>query len=146
MVVVMFWTSLPVNSLGPVFVNSKDLFVIVVSVIGWDRCRWEIEMFFNILKNGCQVEALQLAAMPRIELALSLFMIVAWRIGFLMRLGRSCPDIDCEIVFDREEWQAAWLVARKPLPPEPPKLNEVIRVIASFGGFLGRKGETVNLA
>jgi hypothetical protein len=32
------------------------------------------------------MEALQLAAMPRIELALSLFMIVAWRIDFLMRL------------------------------------------------------------
>lgn len=29
-------------------------------------------MFFNILKNGCKVEALQLSAMPRIELALSL--------------------------------------------------------------------------
>ena len=43
-------------------------------------------MFFNILKNGWKMEALQLAAMPRIELALSLFMIVAWRIDFLMRL------------------------------------------------------------
>lgn len=111
------------------------------TLIDWYRCRWEIEMFFNILKNGCKVEALQLAAMPRIELALSLFMIVAWRIGFLMRLGRCCPDMDCEIVFDREEWQAAWLVARKPLPTTPPKLNEAIRVIASFGGFLGRKGD-----
>ena len=48
------------------------------TLIDWYRCRWEIEMFFNILKNGCKVEALQLAAMPRIELALSLFMIVAW--------------------------------------------------------------------
>ena len=28
--------------------------------VDWYRCRWEIEMFFNILKNGCQVEALQL--------------------------------------------------------------------------------------
>lgn len=81
------------------------------TLIDWYRCRWEIEMFFNILKNGCKVEALQLAAMPRIELALSFFMIVAWRIGYLMRLGRTCPDMDCEIVFDREEWQAAWLVA-----------------------------------
>lgn len=111
------------------------------TLIDWYRCRWEIEMFFNILKNGCKVEALQLAAMPRIELALSFFMIVAWRIGYLMRLGRTCPDMDCEIVFDREEWQAAWLVAGKPLPPAPPKLNEAIRVIASFGGFLGRKGD-----
>ena len=109
--------------------------------VDWYRCRWEIEMFFNILKNGCQVEALQLSAVSRIELALALFMIIAWRIGYLMRLGRECPELDCEVVFDREEWQAAWLVARKPLPPEPPTLNEAIRLIASFGGFLGRKGD-----
>jgi hypothetical protein len=66
---------------------------------------------------------------------------IAWRIGFLMRLGRTCPDMDCEIVFDREEWQAAWHVAGKPWPPVSPKLNEAIRVIARFGGFLGRKGD-----
>ncbi len=110
-------------------------------LVDWYRCRWEIELFFNILKNGCKVEALQLSAMPRIELALALFMIVAWRIGYLMRLGRTCPEMDCEVVFEREEWQAAWLVARKPLPPHPPKLNDAIRLIASFGGFLGRKGD-----
>jgi hypothetical protein len=109
--------------------------------VDWYRCRWEIEMFFNILKNGCKVEALQLSAMPRIELALALFMIIAWRIGYLMRLGRACPEMDCEVVFDREEWQAAWLVARKPLPKTPPTLNDAIRLIATFGGFLGRKGD-----
>lgn len=108
-------------------------------LIDWYRCRWEIEVFFNILKNGCKVEALQLSTVKRIELALAFYLIVAWRIGYLMRLGRACPDMDCETVFDREEWQAAWIVARKPLPDKPPSLNEVIRVIASFGGFLGRK-------
>jgi hypothetical protein len=34
-----------------------------------------------------------------------------------------------------------WLVARKPLPGKPPTLNEVIRVIAGFGGFLGHQGD-----
>jgi len=87
------------------------------------------------------VEALQLSTMPRIELALAFYLITAWRIGYLMRLGRSCPEMDGEVVFEREEWQAAWLVARKPLPDKPPTLNEIIRVIASFGGFLGRKGD-----
>ncbi|WP_374086177.1 IS4 family transposase [Methylomicrobium lacus] len=110
-------------------------------LIDWYRCRWEIEMFFNILKNGCKVEALQLSAMPRVELALAFYLITAWRIGYLMRLGRSCPEMDGEAVFEREEWQAAWLVARKPLPDKPPTLNEIIRVIAGFGGFLGRKGD-----
>jgi hypothetical protein len=110
-------------------------------LIDWYRCRWEVEIFFNVLKNGCKVEALQLSTIERLELALALFMIIAWRIQMLMRLGRTCPEIDCEIVFDREEWQAAYIVARKPIPTEPPSLNTVIRLIASFGGFLGRKGD-----
>ncbi|QXP83124.1 IS4 family transposase [Methylococcus sp. ANG] len=46
--------------------------------------------------------------------------------------------MDCEVVFERDEWQAVWLVARK---PSPPNLNDAIRLIASFGGFLGRKGD-----
>ena len=56
--------------------------------IDWYRCRWEIEMFFNILKNGCQVEALQLSAISRIELALALFMIITCPL-----CQDSCPVI-----------------------------------------------------
>ncbi len=43
----------------------------------WYRCRWEIEIFFNVFKNGCRVEALQLSKLPRIENALALYLIVA---------------------------------------------------------------------
>lgn len=110
-------------------------------LIDWYRARWEIEMFFDILKNGCKIEALQLSTIERLELALALFMIIAWRIQMLMRLGRTCPEMECEVVFEPEEWRAAFIVARKPIPKEPPPLNAVIRLIASFGGFLGRKGD-----
>lgn len=110
-------------------------------LIDWYRCRWEVEIFFHILKNGCRVEALQLATIERVELALALFLIIAWRIQRLMRLGRTCPDLDCEVVFERDEWRAAYIVAHKPIPPTPPPLNTVIRLIATFGGFLARKGD-----
>lgn len=112
-----------------------------VELIDWYRCRWEIEVFFDILKNGCKIEALQLSTIERLELALALFMIIAWRIQWLMRLGRACPEMDCEVVFEREEWQAAYIVARKKVPDTPPSLNTVIRLVARFGGFLGRKGD-----
>jgi hypothetical protein len=68
-------------------------------------------------------------------------MIIAWRVQMLMRLGRNCPDMDCEVMFERDEWQAAYIVARKPIPKQPPSLNTVVRLIASFGGFLERKGD-----
>lgn len=110
-------------------------------LIDWYRARWEIEMFFHVLKNGCKVEALQLASIEKLERALAVYMVVAWRIARLMRLGRSCPDLDAELLFEPEEWQAAYLLQKKPVPKKPPRLNEVVRLVAMLGGFLGRKGD-----
>lgn len=110
-------------------------------LVDWYRCRWEIEQFFNVLKNGCKIEALQLSNIDRIETALAFYLIIAWRVGYLLGLGKTCPDMDCEVVFAREEWQAAWVVKYKSLPQKVPTLNEMIRLIASFGGFLGRKSD-----
>ncbi|MGA0588296.1 IS4 family transposase [Dyella sp. KRB-257] len=67
-------------------------------LIDWYRARWEIEMFFHVLKNGCKVEALQLASIDKLERALAVYLVVAWRIARLMRLGRSCPDLDVELL------------------------------------------------
>lgn len=53
-----------------------------VELIDWYRARWEIEIYFHVLKNGCEVEALQLSAIDRIERALALFMVVAWRVTY----------------------------------------------------------------
>jgi len=112
-----------------------------VELIDWYRARWEIEMFFHVLKTGCRVEALQLATIDKVERALSIFMVVAWRIAQLMRLGRICPDLEAELLFEREEWQAAYLLMKKPFPKRPPRLNQVVRLVAMVGGFLGRKGD-----
>lgn len=113
----------------------------LVELIDWYRARWEIEMFFHVLKNGCRVEALQLAAVDRIERALALFMIVAWRIAYLMRLGRTCPDLDAAMFFDPDEIHGAYLLMNKRRPKGVPKLNEVLRLVAQTGGFLARKGD-----
>ena len=112
----------------------------VVELIDWYRRRWLVEIFFRILKSGCRVEALQLGTLERLERALVIYLIIAWRILHLVTWGRECPDLPCEVVFDPEEWQAAWIVAyRCPPPDTPPKLSDMVRLIAGFGGFLGRK-------
>lgn len=109
------------------------------TLIDWYRARWEIEIYFNVLKNGCRVEALQLARVERLERALALYMVVAWRIAFLMRMGRTCPDLDASLFFDRDEWRGAYILNAKKPPTAPPRLNDVIRLVARLGGFLGRK-------
>ncbi|AVR90120.1 Mobile element protein [Thauera aromatica K172] len=68
-------------------------------------------------------------------------MVVSWRIGRLMRLGRTCPDLEAELLFERDEWEAAFILNKRRPPKTPPPLNEVIRLVAKLGGFLGRKGD-----
>lgn len=108
-------------------------------LIEWYLARWEIELFFHILKNGCKVEALQLSSMERVEKALALYAVIAWRINRLMRLGRLCPDLKADLLLEKEEWQAAYILNKKKPPKETPALNEVLRMIAKLGGFIGRK-------
>jgi hypothetical protein len=113
-----------------------------IEKINWYLCRWEIEVYFRILKSGCKIEKLQLESTERLEPALALYMIVAWRVLYLTMLGRECPDLPCDIVFTTEEWRAIYIVTEKKVPPDkPPLLNTVLRMIAGFGGFLNRKGD-----
>jgi hypothetical protein len=110
-------------------------------LIDWHRARGQAQTFFHVLKNGCRVEALQLSTIERIERALAVFMVVAWRIARLMRLGRTCPDLDAGLMFEPDEWKAALILNRKTPPDKPPRLNEVVRLVAMLGGFLARKGD-----
>jgi hypothetical protein len=71
--------------------------------------------------------------------ALVLYMIVAWRIGRRMRLSRNCPDLDASLFFHADEIKDAYLLAKKARPTSAPTLNQMIRLIAPLGGFLGRK-------
>ncbi len=109
-------------------------------LIEWYRARWEIEILFNVLKNGCQVEELQLDTIERLERALALFLVVAWRVAHLMRMGRTCPDLDAHLFFDPDEIRAAYLLTKTRRPTQP-TLNEVLRLIARRGGFLARKSD-----
>jgi hypothetical protein len=120
-------------------VNSGDE---AAQVLQWYLCRWQIEIFFRILKSGCKIEELQLQDVTRIEPAIAFYCIVAWRTLWLTMIGRSCPEVACDIVFDTEEWHAAYLATYRKRPPdEPPTLDAMIKMIACLGGFLGRKGD-----
>ena len=105
--------------------------------------RWEIEVFHRVLKTGCRVEDLQLKEEQRVQPAIALYMIVAWRVLYLMKLGRECPDLPCEMVFEREEWQAIVVLVkgREALGGTPPSLREMVRMVAGFGGFAARKSD-----
>ena len=106
--------------------------------------RWEIEVFHRVLKTGCKIEELQLKTDDRIQVAIALYMIVAWRVMQIMHLSRQCPELPCDVIFEKDEWQAFWIIVKDGQSnalANIPKLGEFVRKIAEFGGFLGRKGD-----
>jgi hypothetical protein len=114
----------------------------VLCVIRYYCCRWQIEIYFRVLKSGCKVEESQLEKAKRFKPYLALCMIVAWRVMYVMMLGRECPDLPCDVAFDEDEWQAVYAVVNNEPPPAlPPKLGEMVVLIATLGGYMNRKGD-----
>ena len=110
------------------------------TVVAWYAVRWCIEVYFHVLKSGCQIKRLHLETEERLRPCLALYRVVAWRVLYALMLGRACPDLNCEIVFDPQEWRAAYAVVKRcPPPATPPRLGEVVALVASLGGYFGRK-------
>ena len=110
-------------------------------LIDWNRARWEIEIFFDILKNACKIEKLQLKSMHKLEVVIALYTVVAWRINRLMRLGQECPELEASLVFEPEEWMAGYILNEQKPPNKALAVNEVVRLITALGGFLGQRGD-----
>jgi hypothetical protein len=128
----MLLTTLPVST-----------FEEAVEKLAWYTIRWGIEVYHRTLKSGCKVEERQLANADRIETCLAIDMVVAWRIFHLAKLGRETPDVPCTVFFEEAEWKAlvAYVTQDPKSPNQPPTLREAMRMVATLGGFLGRKGD-----
>jgi hypothetical protein len=113
-----------------------------VQVVEYYAGRWGIEVFFRVFKSGCKVEELQLETRDRLEPCLGLYLIIAWRVLHMVMLGRQCPNLPCDVLLTESEWQSAWTIRKQtPLPASSPGLAEMIAIVASFGCYLGRKGD-----
>jgi hypothetical protein len=122
-------TSLPIDDLEQ-----------VRQVVQYYCVRWMIEVFFRVLKSGCRVEERRFEALDRLLTCLAVYLVVAWRTLYVCRLGRSCPEVCCEAVFEPAEWKAAWKIVRREDPPStPPTLGEMVQLAAQLGGYVPRK-------
>ena len=81
-----------------------------LTIIDFYSCRWQIEMYFRILKGGCEIEKLQLEAVSAIEDAIAVYMVVSWRIQYLLMLGREFPNLPSNLLFSEDEWKAIYRV------------------------------------
>ncbi len=112
-------------------------------MLSWYLCRWQVEIFFRILKSGCKIEDLQLEKLERLEPAILLYMLIAWRVLFLTAWSAgnapSCPAILFSTTMSGR--RSTSFPKKNPPPETPPTLNSMIRMIAGFGGFLNRAAD-----
>ena len=114
----------------------------VLLVVNYYRKRWLVEIYFKILKSGCNVEELKLETTARLKNALALYQIIAWRIMYLTYLNRTDPNTPCDRVFAPHEWKSVWFVTKKTSPPlKPPTLGEFVRLLTRLGGYNNRATE-----
>lgn len=105
--------------------------------------RWLVERYHYALKSGCRIEDLQLRTIDRVERALALYAIVAWRLLWLTYLARNSPEQPCTVALSPAAWQVLYRT-RYPtaaLPTQPPPLGQAVRWIARLGGFQDRAGD-----
>jgi hypothetical protein len=124
----MLATTLPIEA-------DKD----VQRVISSYCTRWQIEVYFRTLKSGCRIERRRFETIDRVLNCLAFYSVVAWRVMYLCHLGRECPDLDCEVLFEPSEWKSVYTILKLELPKQGcPKLNDLVRAIARLGGFINR--------
>ncbi|MEY2831730.1 MAG: hypothetical protein RLZZ574_988, partial [Cyanobacteriota bacterium] len=111
-----------------------------VRCIRWYTYRWLIERYHYVLKSGCRIEQLQLKNAERIKKALATYSIVAWRLLWLTYQARQNPNLPCDTVLEKYEWQSLYCHFQGyPLSKDPPTLQQAIIWISQLGGFLARR-------
>jgi Transposase Tn5 dimerisation domain/Transposase DNA-binding len=111
----------------------------ILELYSW---RWTIEVFHKILKSGCQVEDHPPEDIHRLRPYLALQMVIAWRIHYVTLLGRDCPDLPADVLFEQWEWKPVVVVfCGKQAPLTVPTLQQMIIWIGKLGGHIGRKGD-----
>ncbi|MDQ2805429.1 MAG: IS4 family transposase [Chloroflexota bacterium] len=111
--------------------------------LGWYAARWGIEVWHKVLKSGCRIEARQLSSGARLERALALYSVIAWRIVYTTLLAREQPELPCSAVLAADEWAALYGTVHPgaAVPRAVPSLRQAVRWIAQLGGFVGRVGD-----
>ena len=73
----------------------------------------------------------------RLQRAIAIKMVVAWRIQLMVRLGREVPDLPGELLFSDAELRVLTVFAKSRQRPPPARLGDAVELVARLGGWLG---------
>ncbi len=110
-------------------------------VLNWYRLRWRIEDWHRVLKSGCKVEHLGHRTGERIERAVTINAVIAWRLTLMTLLGRETPELPAAVLYSDIEIMALNDFARDRKLPPPDNLGRAVRTMAILGGYLNRNKE-----
>ncbi len=118
-------------------------FTDAIQRIRWYSLRWQIEVYFKVLKSGTKIEHCRLQTKDRLLRYIALMSVIAWRLYWLTMYNRHAPDAECTAVLTDDEWKALYCITHKTtdLPDKLPTVAQVTVWIAKLGGFLARKSD-----
>ena len=115
-----------------------DSFEAAVESIGYYLKRWRVEDFFRVLKSGCRAEHLAFHTAERLQRAITINAVIAWRLMLMTLLGREVPQCAAELMFTDIELRFLALCRQQPLAgAATPRRRSASRRI--LGGYQNRK-------
>ena len=115
--------------------NRQD----AADIVGFYLQRWKIEDWFRVLKSGCRVEHLLFRTADRLQRAVAINAVIAWRIMLMTLLGRQVPDCDPDLMFTDAELAFLHDYALAFGLAEPQRLGDAVALVAHLGGHRNRK-------
>ena len=101
--------------------------------------RWRVEDFFRVLKSGCRAEHLGFHSAERLQRALAIQAVIAWRLMLMTLLGREVPECNAELLFSDIELRFLADYAADAALPAPHNLAGAVLLVALLGGYQNRK-------
>ena len=116
-----------------------DDFERAVETIGYYLRRWRVEDLFRVLKSGCRAEHLGFHSAERLQRALTIQAVIAWRLMLMTLLGREVPEYDAELMFADIELRFLADYAADTALPAPRTLAAAVHLVAILGAYQSHK-------
>lgn len=110
-------------------------------LLRWYALRWRIEDWHRVLKTGCRIEQLGHDRAERLQRAIAIRLVIAWRVMLMTRLGREVPQLPAELLFSELELTVLGAFAKTRRVQPPANLGEAVRLVARLGGYLDRNND-----
>ena len=115
-----------------------ESFEAALETVGHYLRRWRVEDFFRVLKSGCRAEHLGFHSAERLQRALTLQAVIAWRLMLMTLLGREVPEYDAELLFSDIELRFLADYAADSGRSAPDTLASAVLLVAILGGYQNR--------